>query len=291
MVSYCAAPHGWVVLLIWHCVLPGPVVRTGPNELSFIGANAWEDIYGVQVRRLSWAFDRSNVANHSANQKTVANFQKDPAWLAVVSPKDGQTDVSMATHQRNALGATFTNEALLTQEHNLRSHVNKLLEKLRNNETKKATLSETELILNMVQLISAGSETTASLLTGWTYFLLSNPSVHRRVVKEVRNAFSSAEEIKRGNAYLPRGHYQRSATPGLACALQPASSGSSFRPGSHNRRPLCAPWCHRRRRPLGGRASPWQLRGPREIWAREMAGCGKIQEWQIACVSAFWSGR
>ena len=27
----------------------GPVVRTGPNELSFIGADAWEDIYGVQV--------------------------------------------------------------------------------------------------------------------------------------------------------------------------------------------------------------------------------------------------
>ena len=66
---------------------------------------------------------------------------------------------------------------------------------LRNNETKKARLSQTELILNMVQFISAGSETTASLLTGWTYLILANPHVYRRVVNEVRDAFSSPEEI------------------------------------------------------------------------------------------------
>ncbi|THY39205.1 hypothetical protein D6C98_10092 [Aureobasidium pullulans] len=30
----------------------------------------------------------------------------------------------------------------------------------------------------MVQFISAGSETTASLLTGWIYFLLSNPAAN-----------------------------------------------------------------------------------------------------------------
>lgn len=75
------------------------------------------------------------------------------------------------------------------------SHPDMISQILRNNETKKATLSETELILNMVQFISAGSETTASLLTGWTYFILANPSVYGRVVKEVRDAFSSAEEI------------------------------------------------------------------------------------------------
>ncbi|KAF2172592.1 hypothetical protein M409DRAFT_49150 [Zasmidium cellare ATCC 36951] len=276
----------------------GPVVRTGPNELSFIGADAWEDIYGVQ--------------------KVGANFQKDPAWLAVVSPKDGQTGVSLAppethTRQRNALGATFTNEALLTQEEHLQIHVDKFMEVLRdhsaknkaidfshwytylafdiigevvfsepfgtldegentqwaraindifqsgaweqafgqvagvgtllhrlmveafipeapkiwrqkhlnqatqktmrrlaskdrphpdmighilqNNETKKAKLSETELILNMVQFISAGSETTASLLTGWTYFLIANPEVYKKVVEEVRGTFKSADEI------------------------------------------------------------------------------------------------
>ncbi|THY15917.1 benzoate 4-monooxygenase cytochrome P450 [Aureobasidium pullulans] len=301
----------------------GSVVRTGPNELSFIGADAWEDIYGVQVQRPSPVDLERLLADQTyLFQKVGANFQKDPAWLAVVSPKDGQTGVSMAppethTRQRNALGATFTNEALLTQEGHLRVHVLKFMDKLgqcarddeaidfsnwftylafdiigevvfsepfgcldegeatqwaqaindifksgaweqafgqvagvgtplhklmvkmlipatpklwrqkhltgatdktlrrladsnrahpdmighilRNNETKKARLSQTELVLNMVQFISAGSETTASLLTGWIYFLLSKPAVYQRVVKEVRDSFSSAEDITWAN--------------------------------------------------------------------------------------------
>ncbi|EME40285.1 hypothetical protein DOTSEDRAFT_74927 [Dothistroma septosporum NZE10] len=277
----------------------GHVFRSGPNELSFCGADAWEDIYGVQ--------------------KVGLNFQKDPSWLAVVSPKDGATGVSMAppehhTRQRNALGATFQNESLLAQESYIKRHVEKFMEVLRNcaredraidfsnwftylsfdvigevvfgepfkcldndegatawaraindifqsgaweqafgqvvgvqswlhrmvnkafipeapkvwrqnhlkqsidktmrrlkegerghgdivghilrnNETKKARLSETELMLNMVQFISAGSETTASLFTGWIFYILSNPSTHKKVVEEVRSAFSSSEEI------------------------------------------------------------------------------------------------
>ena len=65
-------------------------------------------------------------------KKNGLNFQKDPSWLAVVSPKDGQTGVSLAppdthTRQRNALGATFTNEALLTQEQYLQRHVDKFM--------------------------------------------------------------------------------------------------------------------------------------------------------------------
>lgn len=36
-------------MLNWEYDILGPVVRTGPNELSFIGADAWEDIYGVKV--------------------------------------------------------------------------------------------------------------------------------------------------------------------------------------------------------------------------------------------------
>lgn len=76
-----------------------------------------------------------------------------------------------------------------------RAHPDMIAHILRNNETKKARLSETELILNMVQFISAGSETTASLLTGWVYYLLSNPHVYERVVKEVRDSFKSPDEI------------------------------------------------------------------------------------------------
>ena len=38
-------------------------------------------------------------------------------------------------------------------------------------------------------LIIGGSETTATLLSGMTYYLLMNPSKHKRVQDEVRRAF------------------------------------------------------------------------------------------------------
>lgn len=76
-----------------------------------------------------------------------------------------------------------------------RPHPDMIAHILRNNKTKKNRLSETELILNMVQFISAGSETTASLMTGWTYLLLANPAVYARVSKEVRDAFTSPDQI------------------------------------------------------------------------------------------------
>lgn len=68
-------------------------------------------------------------------QKNGLNFQKDPSWLAVVSNSNGSTGVSLAppdthTRQRNALGATFTNEALLTQEQYLQRHVYKFMDVL-----------------------------------------------------------------------------------------------------------------------------------------------------------------
>lgn len=78
-----------------------------------------------------------------------------------------------------------------------RSHPDMIGHILKNNKTRnsKARLSDTELILNMVQFISAGSETTASLLTGWTYLLLAHPHVYQRVVAEVRGAFRNKEDI------------------------------------------------------------------------------------------------
>ncbi|GIK04354.1 hypothetical protein Aspvir_008435 [Aspergillus viridinutans] len=52
-----------------------------------------------------------------------------------------------------------------------------------------------ELIANAEILILAGSETTASLLSGVTYLLLQNPSAYQQLVNEVRSTFSSEEEI------------------------------------------------------------------------------------------------
>jgi cytochrome P450 len=44
-------------------------------------------------------------------------------------------------------------------------------------------------------LIIGGSETTATLLSGVTYFLLTNPSTLERLTQEVRSAFSSEKDI------------------------------------------------------------------------------------------------
>lgn len=44
-------------------------------------------------------------------------------------------------------------------------------------------------------LVAAGSETTATLLSGVTYLLLSNPEAMAKLKIEIRNAFYSADEI------------------------------------------------------------------------------------------------
>jgi cytochrome P450 len=44
-------------------------------------------------------------------------------------------------------------------------------------------------------LIVAGSETTATALTGGTYYLLKNPCVLKKLQDEVRGAFAKAEDM------------------------------------------------------------------------------------------------
>ncbi|GKT40309.1 averantin hydroxylase [Colletotrichum spaethianum] len=64
-----------------------------------------------------------------------------------------------------------------------------------NSESKKL-LSETEIVLNMALFISAGTDTTATALTGWTYFICTHPDVYQRLVGEVRGALASHEDIR-----------------------------------------------------------------------------------------------
>ena len=56
-------------------------------------------------------------------------------------------------------------------------------------------MTDDELVVNSDLIMVAGSETTATLLTGTTYYLLKNPKVLDKVTAEVRRAFSSDEEI------------------------------------------------------------------------------------------------
>jgi cytochrome P450 len=56
-------------------------------------------------------------------------------------------------------------------------------------------MTKLEIMKNSGILIIAGSETTATLLSGVTFFLLKNPRTYEKVRAEVRGAFSAAKEM------------------------------------------------------------------------------------------------
>ncbi|KAH7396293.1 cytochrome P450 [Pyrenochaeta sp. MPI-SDFR-AT-0127] len=66
-------------------------------------------------------------------------------------------------------------------------------------------LTDPELVANSDLIMVAGSETTATLLTAVTYWLLKTPRAHKRAVVEVRNAFTQPEDItfKEASVRLP----------------------------------------------------------------------------------------
>ena len=59
-------------------------------------------------------------------------------------------------------------------------------------------LTHQEILQAASALVIAGSETTATLLSGCTFHLLKNPRCLQKVTAEVREAFASADEIKLG---------------------------------------------------------------------------------------------
>jgi cytochrome P450 len=90
----------------------GPVVRVGPNELSFVGAQAWEDIYG--------------------HRPGHANMHKDPIHVGSIEAVEGVTTLTMSNdevhaRQRRALSHPFSMKALLEQQDIVNSHVTKLM--------------------------------------------------------------------------------------------------------------------------------------------------------------------
>ncbi|KAJ0159642.1 Isotrichodermin C-15 hydroxylase [Colletotrichum tanaceti] len=57
-----------------------------------------------------------------------------------------------------------------------------------------------EIVANANTLCVAGSDTTATLMTACTFFLLSTPRTYEQAIKEVRDVFDSAAEINFANA-------------------------------------------------------------------------------------------
>lgn len=66
---------------------------------------------------------------------------------------------------------------------------------LRENDPRKEPLTRSEIETNAALIIVAGSETTATLLSGATYYLLSNPETYKKLTQEIRGSFGSSEDI------------------------------------------------------------------------------------------------
>lgn len=57
-------------------------------------------------------------------------------------------------------------------------------------------MSRAEINVNAFSLSIAGSESTATLLAGATFYILTHPSVYERLTTEIRTAFASEDDIR-----------------------------------------------------------------------------------------------
>jgi cytochrome P450 len=66
---------------------------------------------------------------------------------------------------------------------------------LDNQSSPEKALTKDEIVSNSVLFLVAGSETTATMLSGTTYLLLKDPKIYKKLVEEVRGAFEKADDI------------------------------------------------------------------------------------------------
>jgi cytochrome P450 len=269
----------------------GDVVRIGPNDLSFINADAWKDIYGHRPGRPELEKDKkfylnggiappgdiltANEADHSRFRRLLSRSFSEKAlrdqeplirkyvdllisrlhrriqdnrpivdlvswynWatfdligdLAFGEPFNCLCDESYHFWVRNVFQNVKANSLFnaakdypgvlslvqLLMPRSLKeardNHVKLTVERVEarmaletdrpdflspilNNHDDKAGMTKPELMGIANLLIIAGSETTATLLSGVTYYLLRNSEVMQRLIKEVRGAFTSEDQI------------------------------------------------------------------------------------------------
>lgn len=84
-------------------------------------------------------------------------------------------------------------------------------------------LSRDEMHANSQVLMTAGTETTATLLSGVTYFLCRHPASMSRLCSEIRNAFHSSDEMSLNT--LPRLEYLHACLEEALRIYPPAAIG------------------------------------------------------------------
>ncbi|CZT06307.1 related to cytochrome P450 CYP3/CYP5/CYP6/CYP9 subfamilies [Rhynchosporium agropyri] len=97
----------------------GLVFRIAPNELSYNGGTAWEDIYG-----------------HRSKKRPNANLAKDPHFYIGATAPNGEKNLGASADQdhtriRSVLSNAFSERALYAQEGMITNEILKLIMKLR----------------------------------------------------------------------------------------------------------------------------------------------------------------
>ncbi|KAI1738672.1 isotrichodermin C-15 hydroxylase [Xylaria scruposa] len=110
---------------------------------------------------------------------------------------------SMKEHQEGALpfGVTATTHRLRqkTDRQDFMSYM------LRHNDDEGKRMSRAEIDMAAITLIFAGSETTATMITGTVYLLITNPSVLSKLTENIRSNFPNEDGLM--NAKLKRNEY------------------------------------------------------------------------------------
>lgn len=96
----------------------GPIVRIAPNELSFIDASAWKDIYGHRSGKVEFHKDPSQTFSDNPSHPHI-----------IVAPRDHHSRV------RKILSHGFSDAALREQEKVLTTFVRQLVGALANKAT------------------------------------------------------------------------------------------------------------------------------------------------------------
>lgn len=139
-----------------------------------------------------WSTSVINVFVAATWTQAIRRLSGTGTWLEslmtrlLVPPKASEWRM---THLQNSRERTLRRLASAEQDHaDFMYHIL--------NSESKSSLSHNEIILNMALFISAGTDTTATALSGWTYFVCTHRDVYRRLVEEVRGSLVTQDDIR-----------------------------------------------------------------------------------------------
>ncbi|KAI4598580.1 hypothetical protein KJ359_002993 [Pestalotiopsis sp. 9143b] len=95
--------------------------------------------------------------------------------------------------REHAANMQLSREKVLRRKENRPDYVDFLTHLISAEEDGK--LTERDIVNNGPTLVVAGSETTATVLSGATFYILKDQSVYRKLTEEVRSSFQSVEDI------------------------------------------------------------------------------------------------